>query len=190
MIRSIAKIKRTVGEHDNLTLAENTVVKIGDVDFICATLWTDFANSNPMAMILAQHRMNDYRRIRVGPPDAPYANRLRPEHTVLWHKKSVEFIVDSLQEANNLGRKTVVATHHAPSFQSVPERFRGDDLNTAYATSLEPLIETLNPNYWIHGHIHDTQDYNIGDTNILTNPRGYHRIELNPNFDPNWKIEL
>ena len=98
--------------------------------------------------------------------------------------------MDSIANAKQAGRQTVVVTHHSPSFQSIPEHYRGNDLNVAYASPLDAMIEAMKPDYWIHGHIHDTQDYNIGHTNILANPRGYAPDELNPEFDLTWTIEL
>jgi len=191
--RSIEKIKRAVGEHDNLSVVENEVVAVGNVDFICGTLWTDFANNNPVAMIQAQGIMNDYKKIRTYTPGGsgnPYGRKLRPADTVVWHNETLIFIVDSLEVANKIGRKTVVVTHHAPSHQSVPARFGGDTNNCAYASPLDALIMNMKPDYWIHGHIHDTQDYNIEHTNVLANPRGYFGMEINPQFDPMWTIDL
>ena len=31
-----------------------------------------------------------------------------------------------------------------------------------------PLIK-----YWLHGHIHATNDYMVGDCRVISNPRGY-----------------
>ena len=45
------------------------------------------------------------------------------------------------------------------------------------------------PRLWIHGHIHDSHDYTIGNTRVIANPRGYID-ELNPNFDPELVIEV
>jgi len=183
--RSIVKMKRAVGEFDNLSIAENEVVKINDVSFVCATLWTDLANS-PLGMLYAQSRMNDYNYIRAGKGN-PYQRKLLPQDTVDIHKVSLNFIIDSLAEADG---KTVVVTHHAPSYKSIGSRFHGDDSNCAYASPLDGMIEDMKPDYWIHGHLHNTKDYNIGHTNVLVNPRGYCDYEENREFDPLWTIDL
>lgn len=188
--RSIAKIKRTVGEISNLSIVENEVVTIDNVSFACCTLWTDFMGGNPLAMVQAQSRMNDYRQIRTEQNGDPYGRKLTPSDTLAWHNSSIVFLVDAIEEAKRFGRKVVVVTHHAPSHESIPERFRGDPLNYAYVSSLESMIEHMKPDMWIHGHLHDTQDYHIGKTNVLANPRGYHGHEVNPEFDPVWTIEL
>jgi hypothetical protein len=60
-------------------LLEDESLCIGDVVFLGATLWTDFAlNGNPVvAEVVAQTGMNDFRRIRT----LPRYSRLRPSDT-------------------------------------------------------------------------------------------------------------
>ncbi len=199
VLRSIPKILRNVGEHDNLSVVEDEVIVLDNVAFICATLWTDFANNNPIAMMTAQLRMNDYNRIRTcgvhggmkKSPRAAYERKILPMDTYAIHVKSLAFIVDSIVKAKELGQKIVVVTHHGPSYQSVSTNYRGDDLNCSYVSPLDDMIMQLEPDYWIHGHLHDTCDYNIGHTNVLSNPRGYDVNDLlNPQFDPTWTIDL
>lgn len=200
--RSIPKILRALGmsramhECGNLWLVENEVVQIDHVDFICATLWTDMSNNNPLATMKAQMVMRDYKRIRMGDINRdgivgnPYKRTIRPDDTVNWHHKSLNFIVDSIIAANEAGRKAVVVTHHAPSYASLHPQYVGDDMNCAYVSPLDQMILELKPAYWIHGHIHHTNDYNIGETNVLANPRGYVPDYLNHEFDPSWTIDL
>lgn len=45
------------------------------------------------------------------------------------------------------------------------------------------------PELWIHGHVHAKQDYRVGDTRVIANPRGYPDRRgpggrENPHFDP------
>jgi hypothetical protein len=42
----------------------------------------------------------------------------------------------------------------------------------------------------VHGHIHENNDYMVGNCRIISNPRGYHGMELNPNFNPRLDIEV
>ena len=41
----------------------------------------------------------------------------------------------------------------------------------------------------VHGHIHSQQDYMIGDTRVVCNPRGYPD-EPNANFIPNLTVNV
>lgn len=64
-----------------MDMLENETVRIGDVAFAGATLWTDFAlRGDPYrAMITAGDRMNDYKKIRIAASDASCRITLSPD---------------------------------------------------------------------------------------------------------------
>ena len=43
---------------------------------------------------------------------------------------------------------------------------------------------------WVHGHMHDSFDYQVGDTRVICNPSGILGHALNPHFNPNLSIEV
>jgi len=43
---------------------------------------------------------------------------------------------------------------------------------------------------WIHGHMHESYDYEIYGTRIACNPRGYAPEALNLDFRPDWVVAL
>ena len=47
---------------------------------------------------------------------------------------------------------------------------------------MDAIIERWQPVRWMHGHTHDSIERRIGHTIIATNPRGYNRYQLNPDF--------
>jgi predicted phosphodiesterase len=55
---------------------------------------------------------------------------------------------------------------------------------------LDELVARSGAALWIHGHTHVSQDYRIGNTRVICNPRGYAGYELNPAFDPRLIIEV
>lgn len=68
----------------------------------------------------------------------------------------------------------MVVGHHAPSHLSVDELYRGQSTNYAYYSDLsEFILDRPQIKLWVHGHTHNKFDYNIGDTRIVCNPRGY-----------------
>jgi predicted phosphohydrolase len=71
----IQKLKE-MAKGTNIHLLENDSFSIGDVTFLGATLWTDFAlNGNRVVSeVVAQTGMNDFRRIRT----LPQYSRLKP----------------------------------------------------------------------------------------------------------------
>jgi Icc-related predicted phosphoesterase len=172
-------------------------VTIDGVKFIGATLWTDYAlhGNQELGMDAAKYGMNDHRYIkrRAIRPGTPGKFRLEPKEAQWHHMCQWRYIQKEL--ATGLSGPTVVVTHHAPSPRSLPPRFAGDPLNVAYASDLERLIQQLKPNLWLHGHIHTSVDYCIGETRIRTNPKGYgpggaYRGTENAAFDPQLVIEL
>jgi Icc-related predicted phosphoesterase len=166
-------------------LLENETCIIGDVVFLGATLWTDFAlNGDPvMAEVIAQTSLNDFQRIRT----LPQYYRLTPADTHRLHLESRRWL-----EAQFLalkGRKVVVVTHHAPSKESIPPRFAGDPCNPAFASDLSAFIVETEARVWVHGHIHCCCDYTLGKTRVLANPRGYP-AETRHGFEPGLVVEV
>ena len=174
------------GYRGTLYVLDDSSVTLGGINFIGATLWTDFASS-PLAPIHAEGMMNDYRLIATGIDKDEYPPKkiLTPWDTIALHNKSRYFIEQELAKEG----RNIVITHHLPSFQSIGEGFQGSPLNPAYASHLDGLIEDLKPELWIHGHTHLSFSYTIGETRILCNPRGYIPMEANPNFDPSLTID-
>lgn len=133
----------------NVHLLENESRRIGDVVFLGATLWTDFAlNGNPvLSEVVAQTGMDDYRRIRT----LPQYSRLRPSDTRRLHLQSRRWLEE--QAFSLKGQKVVIVTHHAPSRESIPPVFDGDPCNPAFASDLSRfVIESEAPLYGLLGH--------------------------------------
>ena len=87
--------------------------------------------------------------------------------------------------------KTIVLSHHAPSFKSIAEKFKGSITNGSFASNLEDIIEKYKIYIWFHGHVHHKVNYFLYNTLIHCNPRGYlMENELNLEFDLNNVIEL
>jgi len=171
---------------EGIHLMENSVVKIKDIVFLGATLWTDFRNENPLEMMEASRFLNDYKTIRIG---SNY-RKMNPDDTLGFHKKSKQFLLDTLPMFEN--QKVWVLSHHAPSYQSIHPKYRTSGIaNGAYVSNLEDLIlDNPQIKYWSHGHTHESFDYRIGDCRVICNPRGYFPTEINPNFNPNFEIEI
>jgi Icc-related predicted phosphoesterase len=128
--------------------------------------------------------MNDYKRVRNSKKGYRH---LSPADTRLIHMNSLMEMERFL--GSHDPRRTIVVTHHAPSAMSLPERRRDHSLSCAYASHLDPFILKHTPYLWIHGHIHQSRDYRIGSTRIISNPQGYPQ-EPNEFFDPGMIVEI
>ncbi len=163
---------------------------IGDVRFVCATLWTDFelcgGTSQPTAMHLAGTTAKDYKQISV--LEGRNKRQLRPQDTLDFHRTDRLFLHSHL--STPFEGRTVVVTHFLPSRRSVAQHFEPSLLNAYFASTLDRMIEEYRPALWIHGHTHEAFDYSIGPTRVVCNPRGYPPHKLNRDFDPDLVIEV
>jgi len=176
--------RAAAGRFANVHFLENDIVVLDGVRFVGATLWTDYRlQGNPAAaMVHARERMNDHRQIAA--QRNPW-KRFVPQNAYRMHQDSRRFIETALKSDPI---PTVVVTHHLPHPNSVPARYTGDLLNAAYASDLTRVIEEGRPALWVHGHTHDSCDYHIGRTRIISNPRGYD--SENEAFDPGLVLSL
>jgi len=168
----------------NIHLLENDRFEYCGFTFLGCTLWTDFRLFNQLiaSELVAQFAMNDYKLIR----KSPRYSKLRPSDTRIAFEMSAHWMEKELE--SNL-ENVIVVTHHAPSSMSIPEAYKNDELNPAFASNLNDFILKYQPCLWIHGHIHTAVSYSIGNTRVICNPRGYPG-EKQTGFDPNFIIEL
>jgi 3',5'-cyclic AMP phosphodiesterase CpdA len=135
-----------------------------------STLWTDYAlyDGAPAqgSMDRAAAIMYDHQRISFG------AGRLfQPLDALALHREARAWLEAEL--ARDFAGTTIVATHHAPSPQSIEPRFQGDSLSPAFGSDLEPLMHVHRMPLWLHGHTHHNVDYRVGDTRVVTHQWGY-----------------
>lgn len=178
-----------------INFLQNEILVIGEVRFVCCTLWTDYNLMGNQTLLMLQTQaitmpnnkraMNDYNFIK-----QRGGGTLFPTTVLAEHEKSMKFLTEAL--ATEFDGSTVVVTHHAPSEMSVAPYFkdRGSE-NAYYASNLHRFIEVMDPTVWVHGHVHSSNDYMIFDTRVISNPRGYvGRFGYNQDFDPNFVFEV
>jgi len=186
----------------NIHFLENKAVVIDGVRFIGCTLWTSFNEwADPDNINYLRNMINDHNYIKcesfyadpelraqaalIDPeymkPESVRRGFITPVITYLLHKQSVEFLEAEL--AKPFAGKTVVVTHHAPSYRSINSN--KEEYRDAYASNLEPLITkyAANIDVWFHGHLHVPADYSIAGVPIRSNPRDY------PSLTPNSGVE-
>ena len=163
----------------NITLMDNTWVDIDNVRIIGTSLWTDLNQGDPLTLMSMPQMMNDYRAITI------YRNgiyhKLRPADTMEEHRRSLDLIKMATEQWSG---DVVVLGHHAPSRNSIHERYRADQImNGAFCSNLDDYILSQDKiKLWIHGHVHNPFDYQIGECRVVCNPHGYPREhnEFNP----------
>lgn len=173
-------------DKDNFYFLQNTLLMIEDLLIMGCTMWTNFNDREPIQMDVATGIMTDFETIKYDKKYFTVTNWLAE------NEKSRNFLWDTLELFKHDDRKKVVITHHLPSVKSITESFyetRG--IGYVYNYASDDMEEFLNlSNLWIHGHTHDSVDYEENGCRIVSNPRGYHKYEENNNFNPELIIDI
>lgn len=163
----------------NLFLVNNYQVIHEDVRLIFSTLWTRLSAQNQWNI---QQGLSDFQVIRYK------GGRLTPTVYNEQHTSNLSFIRQQLEEPVD---KTVVVTHHVPTFLNYPDKYKGDVLNEAFAVELYDLIEPSGVKYWIYGHHHElVPTFEIGATQLISNQLGYVRYQEHHGFNHQCIIEI
>lgn len=177
-------------------LLEDESVTIAGTRFIGCTLWTDYQvyeGTESSEEKRAEHRarymqaaalgLNDHKMIRLVDEEP---GRFLPMHARDFHLGSRVNLRKMLAQHHD--GPTVVVTHHCPHRNSIHDDFAGDSLTPAFCSDLSDIIEAFQPELWVHGHTHSAFDYDVGDTRVVCNPRGYHWEH--GDFDPEKVVDI
>lgn len=180
---ALTEVRHKLAHLTNLWVLEREVKTIDDVTFIGGTLWTDMNNQDPLTLYHMRTMMNDFRVIsnsavpvHFRTQEGKFATRVAkfsPEDAAAEHTKMKQYVHSVVQ--GNHDTKYVVVGHHAPSAQSTHERYAHDTImNGGYISNLDQFVlDHPQIRLWTHGHTHHPFDYQIGDTRVVCNPRGY-----------------
>jgi predicted phosphodiesterase len=165
-----------IAKLDNVVLLEKDTVEIDGYLFIGATLWTDMDEGNRDCVSLAGKCMMDFSKtVQIGGGmdlDNMFGNQFTANHWLEINEKSFKYI-KKVSELNR-GKKIVIISHHAPSMLSIHEKYKKYGIsNYFFASNYDKFIKDSGAIMWIHGHTHTPFNYKIGDTSIISNPRGY-----------------
>lgn len=153
-----------LAEGTNVHFLNPGMIKIKDVTFIGATLWTNF-QEDLWAKQSAARSISDFRVI----------TGFSPEKAVDLHTEHIKFIKEAYATAEG---KKVIVTHFLPAIECISKEYltKGNDtLNKYFANDYGNWISDLkNTPYWLFGHTHDNIDVTIGDTRVIANPYGYN----------------
>lgn len=175
----------------NVRVLDDDAVTLDGVRFLGTTLWTDFLLLGPdrrdFAMREGQRFLRDFTRIRTS--DAP-PTLFTPEDAAARFDRHARWLACELDKP--FAGPTVVITHHAPSPASVHPRFAGSPINACFVSDAEHLLGADRVHLWIHGHTHDSFDYDVQGTRVVCNPRGYARngVNENPRFDAEFVVDV
>ena len=176
-------LMRETAKACDIHFLENDSVTINSIRFLGCTLWTDFEfyglGKREYLMERAEVRWPDYMgRIQ---SRRSITGRLQPALTIKRHWQSRCWLQEQLPLGDRC--KTVVVTHHYPNKRSTSPKFTDDEMNVVFGSHMpDELVQQAG--LWIHGHVHNSVDYRIGDdkryTRVISNPRGYDNWAHDP----------
>jgi predicted MPP superfamily phosphohydrolase len=156
-----------------VTIAGNDIekVEIKGVTFLCCTFWTDYNKGDLETSRVVSRYIVDHRAIQNG-DGTPFTT----EDARGIHEANLAGLHVELTGKDN--SKTVIVTHHMPSYQAVdPQYMYGDvtsrTLNAAFTSDLDEFIIEHKPAYWFFGHTHTKYEGELGRTMLVCNPLGY-----------------
>lgn len=194
-VKKMQGMSKLLGIH----FLNNNSVVINGVRFLGCTLWSNIEQWSMAKVKKAVSMMNDYQYIEAKywwqnndnrTQAAKYLNvsgqsllgkdKFHPVISYLLHNESVSWLSEQLRKPF-IG-KTVVVTHHAPSFKSTVRETseKRIALQASYASNMETFISQFSQviDLWVHGHIHQAVNYQVHGVPVRSNPRGY------PVFNP------
>lgn len=133
-----------------ISKAEN--IECCGVKILAATLWCNFNNS-PLAEIMAQNKLNDFKLI------LNKGENLVANQYIKMYNDTIDFIEKS-EEVD------LMIFHYAPSLQSGNPNYQSSELDYAWLNNV-PYHLLEKSSVVVHGHTHHKVNYMIGDVLVL-----------------------
>lgn len=171
-------IKNICNRYNNIKFLDNDIYIIDDTVIIGTTLWSHIPKDkysvikNSINDTIRIINMTENRGFNCDDMNIIFANNKK------WLQDTISKYEDNV---------VVVVTHHLPSFQMIHSSFKNSNINNAFASDLEDLMEDVD--IWIAGHSHKSVNMMINNTLCITNPRGYPE-EINSEFIKNYTFKL
>ena len=154
---------------------DNDRLDLEGVRFLGCTLWTDYRldKNEPQRVQMArcERALSDHWCIRMGKEMGKGLGKgtFTAQHALHEHEHSIGWLKGEL--AKPFDGPTVVMSHHGPHPRSIHRRYAGHLANAGFVSDLTDLMPGVA--LWLHGHVHDSFDYIVGDCRVVANPRGY-----------------
>ncbi len=175
-----------------ITWLEREVRVIDGVRFVGTTLWSDFEALVPREADAATQRKAREKAWRA-------ANFYLSKHSALRHGERM--LAEQLREvalqcqhwlraalAEPFDGTTVVVTHFAPSLRSADPRYGLTPGTAGFCNALDDLMPLAD--WWLHGHLHCPQHYEVGRCRVRANTLGYANKGEQETFRPDAVIDL
>jgi predicted phosphodiesterase len=144
---------------NNFIYLDNSFVTIDNVTFYGTTLWSNLSEHLNTKVTALSTFLNDFRSIN--------------GMTILKYQELFDHSNKFLSK-QNFNERSVVITHHLPSYKSLSQEYSESNLNLFFANHILEELPSL-PEVWIHGHTHSPCEYVYKKTKVFCNPYGYDK---------------
>lgn len=180
----VPNLKKHLEIFENVTVLYNETVVIKGIKFIGTTLWTDFSATGHQDKVMtwADGIIPDFKSGLISSEDG-VISRFTVKDALREHEKAVKFLTFEL--TSNRSAPSVVLSHFAPHPKSIHVGYSGQIENAYWVNNLEHLMGLCE--FWVHGHTHDSFEYQLFGTDVLCNPRGFSKVfnlGTNHKFNP------
>jgi Icc-related predicted phosphoesterase len=142
-------IREVAARYSNIHLLDNNEIELEGVKFYGGTGWYPESRYPDRRQLIS-----DFSLIKGIEPDV-YLSRYA-------FKKQIQHCSPD-----------VVISHHLPTEECVHPKYKGSPLNDYFVSNFD--VESVAPKLWLFGHTHFSMDFKIGDTRLVSNPKGYPR---------------
>jgi len=193
----IDKLKEFERIFPNINILQNEAKDIEGIRFIGTTLWSNFEGVEPSK----KDKVKEWCKLNISDFSYIFKKDFINENAFIWRpwspddmeeefKKAYKFLEFELKKNHTENPKFVV-THFAPHQNSTSKKYEGELGNAYFINHLPELMGFSD--YWVHGHTHDSFEYNIQGTKVICNPRGYSKmydLSQNLDFNKNFYVEV
>jgi len=127
----------------NVFLINNQSVLVNDTKLIFTTLWSYIWPDNVLRL---KSLLSVFGHIQYN------GGRFTPGDFNSLYLTSRRFIYDDELSDDKINQ--IVVTHHVPRLFNFPPEFINSNINDAFASELDDMIEKTQPKAWIYGHHH------------------------------------
>lgn len=170
---SIDYIKENTPE--NVFYLDNEYIDLGEYILFGGCMYSDYKlyPNIELSKKSGEQCLNDFRYVHIYDKKMNIVRLVNTDDYQEYHKVFIEKLEKCIKETN---KDIIVLSHFAPSIKSIAKKYLKGNiyLNASYCSDMEDFILN-NPKikYWIHGHMHDSFDYMVGQCRIICEPFGY-----------------
>lgn len=170
---SIDYLKKNTPE--NIHYLDNNYYDIGEYIIFGGCMYSDYKlyENIELSKTTGESYLNDFKYVYVFDKKK---NMIRPITTDDYQKYHASFMRRLKKCIKETDKDIIVLTHFAPSPQSISTKYQKGNVyaNASYCSNMEQFIlDNSRIKYWIHGHMHDSFDYFVGNCHVLCEPYGY-----------------